>query len=324
MTTTAVIDVATFRTAIGAAIRAPSVYNAQPWRFALRDGDIDVRIDPYRQLPVADPHQWAARIACGATITNIRLSLACAGVETRVRLWPDPADPYLVATISAAGVCTASPRQRALHAAIEHRHSNRRPFFDAPVPIDVRTRLLAAIDGTTAWLELTSEPEPVSRIAEIVRAADQRLRHNAAYIAEMNAWLARAHVDNTGIPPDAAGVAPAGQDLLALRDYGGRQRAEGRDFESQPLLAVLGTHGGDRYDDVTAGIALQQVLLAATDAGLATSMLSQPIEIPELRDDLRTSVHHYGTAQMIIRIGYGQFVGVSSRRPIDSVIDVPA
>jgi len=318
------IDVETFRTAVGAAIRAPSVYNSQPWRFMLRNGGIDVRIDPHRQLPVADPHQWAARIACGATITNIALSLAVAGLDTRTTLWPSPDDPLLVATITPSGQGSPSPHQRALHAAITRRHSNRRPFFDTPVPADARARLEAAVDGVGARLDLVSDREPVARIAEIVRSAEQQLRRHGAYVAEMNAWIARAHTDGAGIPAEAAGTAPAGQDLLAMRDYGGRERAEGRDFESDPLLAVLSTHGDSCYDHVTAGIALQRTLLTATDARLATSMLSQPIEIPTARNDLGDAVHRHGTPQMIIRIGFGQNVGSSGRRPIDSVIDGPA
>jgi hypothetical protein len=318
------IDVDTFRAAVSAAVRAPSVYNAQQWRFALRDGAIDVRIDPHRQLPVADPHQWAARIACGAAIANIRLSLAVAGLHAQTMRWPRRDDRLLVATITGNEPRTPSPRQRALHAAITRRHSNRRPFFDAPVPTDARAKMEAAVHGTAAWLSLVSDREPVARIAEIVRAAEVQLHANAAYMAEMNAWIAQVHTDGAGIPLEAAGTAPAGQDLLAMRDFGGRPRAEGRDFEQDPLLAVLGTVGDSSYDDVTAGIALQTVLLTATDARLATSMLSQPIEIPDARDQLRQAIHRHGTPQMIIRVGFGQPVGTSTRRPIDSVIDIPS
>ena len=182
--------------------------------------------------------------------------------------------------------------------------------------------MAAAVDGTAAWLSLVSDRELVARIADILRAAEEQLHANAAYMAEMNAWIAHVHTDGVGIPPEAAGTAPAGQDLLAMRDYGGRPRAEGRDFESDPLLAVLGTAGGSAYDDVTAGIALQMVLLTATDARLATSMLSQPIEIPTAREELRHAIHRHGIPQMIIRVGFGQPVGTSTRRPIDSVIDI--
>lgn len=320
MTDTDTITQNLFRDAVTAAVRAPSVYNVQPWRFTLRDGAIEVRIDTERRLKVADPHDWAARIACGAAVTNVQLSLAIGGVATAVEFWPRAGDHEWVATVTAVGVKIATPTQRALHAAIDHRHSNRRPFFDAPVQIDARARLQAAVTGCGAWLTLDVERAPVARIAEIVRGADDLLRREPAYIAEMNGWLGRQVTDGAGIPIEAAGVAPAGQDLLAMRDYGGT-RAPGRDFESDPLLAVLGTYSDSRYDDVTAGMALQLLLLTATDERLATSMLSQPIEIPAARDELRAAVHPRGIPQMVVRIGYGQPGGTTGRRPVDAVID---
>lgn len=323
MTVVGPITLDLFRSTIGWAIRAPSVYNAQPWRFALGDDGIAVRIDPYRQLPIADPGQWASRIACGAAIANIELSLAIAGIATRTTLWPDSDDPLLVATIGPSGRHTASPRERTLHAAIDRRHSNRRPFFDTPVPDNICARLEAAVDGGWVWIALVRDRGPVARIAEIIRSADQQLRRDSAYVAEMNAWIARAENEAAGIPHAAAGPQPASQDLLAMRDFGGSKRVAGRDFETDPLLAVVGTRGDSRYDDVTAGSAIQRVLLTATDARLATSLLSQPIEIPSARNDLRDAVHRLGTPQIVIRLGFGQNIGVSARRPVGSVIDLP-
>jgi len=321
MTVIPSIDVELFRTAVAAAVRAPSVYNVQPWRFALVDGAIEVRIDPYRLLPVADPDRWATRVACGAAITNIELTLAVAGVQAKKLLQPRSGDDLLVATVTADGACAPSPRQQALTAAIARRRSNRRPFSEAPVPADARARIAAAAEAAGGWLVLVDDRTAVANLAAIVRDAEQLLRSDAAYVAEMQAWTSRYHTEQVGIPADAAGIAPAPQDVLAMRDYGGKERAEGRDFEQEPLLAVLGTSRGGRYDDVVAGMALQMVLLTATDAGLAASMLSQPIEIPQARDELRRTLRRQGMPQMIIRLGFGQPTTSSPRRPIDSVID---
>ena len=245
MTAVPSIDVDLFRNAVAAAVRAPSVYNVQPWRFALVDGAIEVRIDPYRLLPVADPGQWATRIACGAAIANIELSLVVAGVRTKTRLWPRSGDDLVVATIGADGACAPSPRQQTLASAIPRRRSNRRPFSDAPVPADARARIVAAAEASGGWLTLVDDRTSVADLAAIVRDAEQLLRSDAAYVAEMQAWTSRYHTEQVGIPTGAAGIAPAPQDVLAMRDYGGKERAEGRDFEQEPLLAILGTSGGE-------------------------------------------------------------------------------
>jgi len=320
VTTTTAITTDQFRAAVAAGIWAPSMYNAQPWRFALHDGSIHVRIDPYRLLPVADPTRWAARMACGAAVANVQLALAVAGVATDADLTGDN-DQLLVATVTPTDAHTPTPAERALYAAIQHRRSNRHPFFDAEVPADARARMAAAAAGVGSSLLLIDDRPTVARIADIVRTADDQLHHDPAYVAELRAWVGRRDIDRTGIGPHDAGPAPAGQDLLARRDFGGPPRAPGRDFESDPLIGVLSHIGSGRYGDARAGLALQMVLLTATTQRLATSMLSQPIEVPELREELRRALGDPGRPHMVIRIGYGQPVGASARRDIDSVID---
>src|SRR4051794_20247012 len=98
--TTTALDGALFRTAVEAAIRAPSLHNTQPWRFRPRDGALEVLADRSRRLPAADPHAWALRIACGAAILNARLAFAVAGCPAQVRLRPDPAQPDLLARLT--------------------------------------------------------------------------------------------------------------------------------------------------------------------------------------------------------------------------------
>ncbi len=298
------------------------MYNVQPWRFRLVGGLIEVHTDPTRTLPTTDPDGWAARIACGAAVANLRLALGVAGVRARLRIRPAPGDSTLVATVAADGRHLSTPRERALHEAIAHRHSNRRPFADTPVPLDARARLRDAAEAARGWLVFADDRLRVARIADIIRDADKQLRSDPHYEAEMRGWIGRDAADRTGIPLGAGGVAPGGQDLLAMRDYAGTPRADGRDFESDPLLAVLGTFGHTPDQDVIAGMLLQGVLLTATTERLATSMLSQPMEVPALRDELVRALHRHGTAQMVVRIGYGHPVAASMRRPVDAVIDI--
>ncbi|GFJ96670.1 hypothetical protein Prum_103120 [Phytohabitans rumicis] len=86
---------------------------------------------------------------------------------------------------------------------------------------------------------------------------------------------------------------------------------------------MLGTPADTAADQITAGLALQRVLLTATNAGLATSMLSQPIEVPAARERLRTGLGRFGAPQMVLRIGYGQPGWPTPRREPDDVTDEP-
>ncbi|MEV4538756.1 hypothetical protein AB0J82_33780 [Asanoa sp. NPDC049518] len=88
------------------------------------------------------------------------------------------------------------------------------------------------------------------------------------------------------------------------------------------LDLIIGTSAVDALAEVVN--AASRVLVTATDAGLAVSMLSRPIEVPAARERLRSALGRHGVPQMVLRIGYGHPGYPSLRRPAASVIDRPA
>ncbi|MEU1607833.1 Acg family FMN-binding oxidoreductase [Micromonospora matsumotoense] len=309
------------RTAVADAVRAPSLHNTQPWRFRLRDGGIELSVDPARRLPATDPSGWGTRIAGGAALFNLRLSLAVAGTSATVRLRPYPADPDVLARLVPELPRRPTPTEQSLYAAIPRRFSNRAPFWPDPVPADARWRLGEAARAEQCWLELVIGVSAVNAFAEVAHSAHRVLERDPAYRAERADWV-RTEPAPDGVPARAGGPQAEPQDLLPSRGFGGLDRAPGRDFEPEPLVAVLGAAGNTVVDQVLAGQALQRVLLTATDAGLAVSMLSQPIEVSGAREALRLSLGRFGTPQMVMRIGYGQPGVATPRRSVDEVLDV--
>ena len=310
-----------FRAAVQAAMRAPSLHNTQPWRFRRRDGALEVRADPSRRLPVADPTGWAVRIACGAAAFNARLALAVAGCDVTAQLRPDPRDLDLMVRLVSGASRPATPVERTLYDAIPQRHSNRAPFFAEPVPAAARSDMIEAARVEGAWLELLIGPGPLAAVAEIAQAATRVLDRNPEYRAEMAAWTRADETQRDGVPGAAGGPSPAPQDLLPVRPFSDRPRAPGRDFESHPLVAVLGTPSDSHRDQLVAGMGLQRVLLTITSAGLAASMLSQPIEVESARERLRIALGRYGTPHMVLRVGYGQPGFPTPRRDVADVMD---
>ena len=140
------------------------------------------------------------------------------------------------------------------------------------------------------------------------------------YVSELARWT-RYDPAPDGVPVSVGGPAGEPQDLLPQRAFGVRTRAPGRDFEPEPLVAVLGSAGDSDADQLGAGQALQRVLLTAAGAGLAVSMLSQPIEVPAAREQLRLALGRYGMPQIVLRLGYGQQGFPTPRRPAEDVID---
>jgi hypothetical protein len=317
-------DIGDLRQAAEAGIRAPSLHNSQPWLFRLTHGAIDIRIDPDRRLTAADRSGWAARLACGAATYNARLALAAAGRPARTHLYPEPGDRDLVARLTPGDDRPPTYAERDLHTAIPRRYSNRTPFWPDPVPAETRVRLIEAARAESAWLDLLVGMTALTAFSEIAHGADRVLRRDTAYQAELTAWT-HADAAPDGVPASAGGPVGEPHDLLPQRAFTDRRRAPGHDYEPEPLIGILGVPGNQAIDQIVAGQALQRVLLTATDAGLCTSMISQPIEVPAARDQLRRSLGRTGYPQLVIRFGYGTPSHPTPRRDVAEVLsgDLP-
>ncbi len=84
-----------------AALRAPSIFNTQPWRWRLTDDAAELRVDRGRQLNVVDPDGRFMVLSCGIALDHARTALAAAGFEAAVERFPDPDEPDLLARLRA-------------------------------------------------------------------------------------------------------------------------------------------------------------------------------------------------------------------------------
>jgi hypothetical protein len=68
------------------------------------------------------------------------------------------------------------------------------------------------------------------------------------------------------------------------------------------------------------GQALQSVLLHARTENVWASFLNQPIEVPELREQLATLLGLAGFPQILLRLGYGEEVPPTPRRTVREML----
>lgn len=308
---------------IRSATAAPSLHNSQPWLFRVGEGVVDVYADRHRQLEVLDPTGRELLISVGAAVFTLGLALRGAGYVPETVLFPDAGVPDLVARVRAGNAAACSPAVQALVAAIPHRHTNRYPFAPDVVSIDALERLTDAARQSSAVLTVAS---PVSRnaIVGLSQAADRRQRATGGYRAELARWTTHRTLHHDGIPPSAIGPWDAWE-IMPIRDFGLLQphlTRAAETFEQHPTIMVLATVGDDRTDWVCAGQALQRVLLTATSLNLATTPISQPVEIPAIRKELSDTTRGIW-AQMVLRIGYGRPAAATPRRPLSDVLWTP-
>jgi hypothetical protein len=188
-------------------------------------------------------------------------------------------------------------------------------------------RCAAASMGYDSWLGLAPCPDEPNLVARIVlepsSAPEQELRALAAQITHRH--TSRVPVHDFPLSQDVriALTQAAFQENVELTWLPetetarilGRTRTSAP-FEQHPAIAVLSTDRDEPADQLTAGLALERVLLTATREGVTASFLNQPLEYDDLRRAVQRTTGKPGFAHMVIRFGYGRTTATTPRRPV--------
>ncbi|MFD8005330.1 Acg family FMN-binding oxidoreductase [Streptomyces mirabilis] len=324
------LDEKTVAKLVAEATAAPSMHNAQPWRFRFLSGERLVLLyaDPERAMSHSDPDNRALHIGCGAALFNLRVAAAHADLVPETRLLPEPQDPLLLAAVH-----LADPTGRfrdddlaRLHPVIRERHTSRYPFAEKDVPEDVRATLQDAATREGAEL-LFPGLWHAETVLDLVRDAESRDIMGTEANEDLVRWTRLGPEADTavdGVPEYAFG--PRKRDGKApVRDFTGRRPVADRGtttFEHTPHLALLSTLSDAPADWLRAGQALERVLLEATLADLATSLTSHALEDRELRLLARDPGLGTGQVQMVLRLGYGPRGPATPRRPVWDVLEI--
>ena len=206
------------------------------------------------------------------------------------------------------------------------RHSNRRAFEERQVPGRLLSALQAAAWEEGGWLHLVEESETKHKVADLISEGDRLQHADKRFRRELTAWMhsnrSRSHDGVPGYAFDFGDIMSAARPLMVRTfDMGSGQAAKDRELaEGSPMLAILGTEDDSPADWLAAGQALAWVLLRAQAEGVSASFLNQPIEVPELRPQLRDAVGRKGFPQLLLRMGYGSEVEPTPRRTVEEVL----
>ncbi len=295
-------DTGTVRTVLTMAARAPSVHNSQPWRWQVGEESLHLYSDAGRQLPNTDPDGRDLILSCGAALNHCVVALAVIGWQAKVARLPNPAQPSHLAAIEVVPH-TADVLDIVLAAAIPRRRTDRRHYSSWSVPVANIAMMAAraARNGVTL--------RRVDAMDELNGIVAQSVWNHAAdpdYLAELTAWSGR-YASPSGVParntpePDLSAAMPS-------RLFAGPALAMppgSSPADDNAVMLALGTRTDDRLAQLRAGEATSVVLLTATSMGLASCPVTEPLEVAETREAVRSEIFGgSGYPQMLLQVGW--------------------
>ena len=320
------IDLA--RALIGAAVLAPSHWNAQPWRFEVEGNSIRIVADVERALPVTDPDRRAMMIGLGASLENLLIAARAYGLQPTVEYFPQGAVHPVVATVTWTE--GGARRDRALFGMIPDRRTNRREYDGRGIYPQNRSQLLAEISGDS-MLHWMDDRESLKKLAELASQATHAQAEDRRAALEQASWMrdddsdARRRGDGVTVTaleyPGLAHWLPGrafNPDSWFHRFGVGSAARQARDgLRSSGAAALITTSRRDPTTWLTGGQAFQRFALKTTQLGIAHQPISAPIEVERTRGDL---MRLFGAANeeplLLLRLGHANPPSRSVRRGV--------
>jgi nitroreductase len=314
------------------AVRAPSIHNTQPWRWVLAGGELSLYADRSRQLAATDPDGRAVLISCGGALSLAVLRLTAAGWEATVERVPEPGGD-LLARIRVAGRSEPDPVVLERARAAERRHTERRPFRPEPVPAVLLDQLAEAARDRGVYAYPVLRADQRLDLAVAMSWADRVESEDPAYRAELAHWVGeRAQAAGEGVPASAVPHLSPGRPRhteVPVRDFEAGTRGEqdvAGDVDEQPAYLVLLSGGDGPEQRLRAGEAYLRVSVEAERLGLASSAMTQAVDLPGVRERFRTLMDWPDHPQMVLRVGYPPAeqpdMPSTPRRPLSTVFSV--
>jgi nitroreductase len=316
---------AALEAAARASLRAPSVFNTQPWKWRLTGEIIELSSDPERRLGVTDAEGHLLLLSCGGALHHARVALAAAGWLADVQRLPNERRPDLIARLRVTGRTTADPAAKNLADAISRRRTDRRAFGERQVSAETLTRLRRSVEAEGACLHLVPD-ECVPELAVAVDEAADIEYFDPAYRTELTHWTSRPVWTRDGVPP-ATAVQPALR-RVPMRDFlpdGSPGLLAGADHDEGAAYVILFGTGDRPADLLRGGEAMSALLLQATSEGLSSAPISEAVEIAWPRLLLGRLLSDVGEPYLVIRLGYvasAEMLPVSPRRDVREILQI--
>jgi nitroreductase len=303
------------------AILAPSSNNSQSWRFGIDGDGVRVLLDERYWLQVCDADRRELHLNAGCALENLLVAAEHFGFGHRVDYFPDPGDPSLAAVVRLArGGAPSAHRPPVLFDMLTVRQTSHRPHQDRPLDEAVISGLQSCCVEDGVVLRFYADRSTRRAFSSMIVRGDLLQFADPAFRRELSECIGQGMFGTPWLISQLLRL------LVRHVDIGRTQSR--RDSElvlSSPLMGVLASTRDDPTIQVQVGQVYERLSLAAAALGIQTQPMSQPVEIPELRDELTRLISPPVLfPQHPFRLGYAATARRHTlRRPLEDVLLPP-
>lgn len=304
---------------------AANSHNTQAWRFRISEKSVAILPDFLRRTPVVDPEDHHLYVSLGCAAENLSLAAEAAGKPGELRF--DPANNGAVIFDFSDGASSRSP----LFDAIPLRQSSRSIYSGEPVSSLTLAQLGRAAKIPGVDVAIITDRATINGVRDLVIAGNSTQMADRAFVNELKHWLRfnprDALATGDGLYSAASGNPPLPTWLgSTMFDLFFSANAENEKYANQlgssAGVAVFFAEQNNPANWIRVGQACQRFALQATALGLKQAFINQPVEVSSLRADLASLAGLPGRRpNIVMRFGYGPFLPMSPRRPVEAVID---
>ena len=315
-------------------ILAPSGHNTQPWLFKIVDDGIELYADTTRTLPIVDPDNRELVISCGAALFHLRIAMRHFGYGDVLEIFPDRHNRDFLARISLGSRKSATPEEHFIFRAIPRRFTNRLPFANRQLPTSLISELELAAASEHSWLQIMAQIIPEDKrktVIGLIAQGDRLQMADPLFREELAQWIhSGSSPRHDGMPAYSQGmderldtITPLISFAIRSFDFGKPQSFKDRQLATKaPVLMLLSSQHDTPQDWLATGEALAHLLLRARVDDVWASFFNQPLEIPQLRSQIKALFPEHGYPQILLRLGYAKEPKPTPRRSVAEVLRI--
>ena len=287
---------------------APSVHNAQPWRFIVHENTVSLAVAPERLLGAGDPTSRESWISFGICLETMLQAAKGLGIKAEITEIQGAALSDVIATIQMTP--GGSEKQPAVLQALKDRHTHRDKMEPADVPADLIENCKQAIkdlDGVNVFF-MQDKPS-IERVAGFTFKAmslalsSPEFRNELYHLVHFNWSRSRTGMHGYTLGEGMLGSIFGKLSIKLGLGLSLKARHDQQRINDASALVFVATNGDVPSFWLRAGRAYARIALEIVKSGLAQGTLAAPIEAPGFHEDIEKMLGSSARLQTMLRVG---------------------